>query len=263
MMSDWLHDLPVPLMVLVCFGFTYLIAAAVYLAVVVVAQAEAKRAHSFKAVSAGMLPPIGILFGLFVAFTAAQVWNDNDRANAAVDREASALATVLALATSFPGEPEAHLRAMIRRHIEEAATQEWPLMASSEETLRLTPRPLTEALKVTLALAPNNPGEQTAQREIVNALGNAFDARRQRIITSQSKVNLLKWSSLYLQAICAFVAIVMVHIDNRLTAKIALGIFATGVAVSILLILSHDRPFSGQISVSPKPLLEVMPDTGT
>jgi hypothetical protein len=152
---------------------------------------------------------------------------------------------------------------MIRRHIEEAATQEWPLMASSEETLRLTPRPLTEALKLTLALAPNNHGQQTAQREIVNALGNAFDARRQRIITSQSKVNLLKWSSLYLQAICAFVAIVMVHIDNRLTAKIALGIFATGVAVSILLILSHDRPFSGQISVSPKPLLEVMPDTGT
>ena len=41
MMSDWLHDLPVPLMALVCFGFTYLIAAAVYLAVVVVAQAEA------------------------------------------------------------------------------------------------------------------------------------------------------------------------------------------------------------------------------
>jgi hypothetical protein len=54
----------------------------------------------------------------------------------------------------------------------------------------------------------------------------------------------------------------MVHSDNRLTAKIALGIFATGVAVSILLILAHDRPFMGQISVSAKPLLEVMPDAG-
>jgi Protein of unknown function (DUF4239) len=263
MMSDWLHNLPVPLMALVCFGFTYLIAAAVYVIVIAVAEAEARRAHSFKAVSAGMLPPIGILFGLFVAFIAAQVWNDNDRANAAVYREASALASVVALATSFPGESETRLRALIRRHIEEAATQEWPLMASRAETLRLTPGPLTEALQLTLALAPSNRGQQTAQREIVNALGNAFDARRQRIIISQSKVNFLKWSSLYLQAICAFVAIAMVHIDNRLTAKIALGIFATGVAVSILLILSHDRPFSGQISISPKPLLEVMPDRGT
>jgi hypothetical protein len=210
-----------------------------------------------------MLPPLGILFGLFVAFTAAQVWNDNDRANAAVDREASALATVVALATSFSGEAETRLRALIHRHIEEAATQEWPLMASRAETLKLTPGPLTQALELTLALAPNSPGQQTAQREIVTTLGSAFDARRQRIIISQSQVNFIKWSSLYLQAICAFVAIAMVHSDNRLTAKIALGMFATGVAVSILLILAHDRPFTGQISISPRPLLEVMPDTGT
>ena len=53
-----------------------------------------------------MLPPLGIIFGLFVAFTAAQVWTDNDRANVAVDREASALRAVVVLAAAFPGEPE-------------------------------------------------------------------------------------------------------------------------------------------------------------
>jgi hypothetical protein len=38
-----------------------------------------------------MLPPLGIIFGLFVGFTAAQVWSDNDRAGTAVSREAGAL----------------------------------------------------------------------------------------------------------------------------------------------------------------------------
>jgi hypothetical protein len=38
-----------------------------------------------------MLPPLGIIFELFVAFTAAQVWQDNERANTEVNREASAL----------------------------------------------------------------------------------------------------------------------------------------------------------------------------
>jgi hypothetical protein len=47
---------------------------------------------------------LGIIFGLFVAFIAAQVWGDSDRANAAVDREASALRSVVILAASFPGE---------------------------------------------------------------------------------------------------------------------------------------------------------------
>jgi hypothetical protein len=37
-------------------------------------------------------------------------------------------------------------------------------------------------------------------------------------------------------------------------------IFATGAAVSVLLIASHDRPFSGEISVKPDVLLQVRPE---
>ena len=70
-MSDWIHDLPVPWMALVVFGFTYLLAAIIFAAVTMLASGE--RAKSFKAVSPGMLPVLGIIFGLFVAFTAAQV----------------------------------------------------------------------------------------------------------------------------------------------------------------------------------------------
>src|SRR5712671_2643738 len=148
-MSDWLHNLPVAWMALVVFGLTYLIAAAIYVVVTVLAVGE--RARSFKAVSPGMLPPLGIIFGLFVAFTAAQVWSDNERANAAVDREASALRTVVVFAASFPAEPEVQLRGLIRRYIEEATTQEWPMMARRTATLRATPRSLTGALQLTLA----------------------------------------------------------------------------------------------------------------
>ena len=110
-MSDWLHNLPIFWMALVVFGFTYLLAAGICGLVTVLAKGE--RARAFKTISPGMLPPLGIIFGLFVAFTAAQVWTDNERANAAVDREASALRAVVVLAAVFPGEPESRLRALI------------------------------------------------------------------------------------------------------------------------------------------------------
>jgi hypothetical protein len=93
----------------------------------------------------------------------------------------------------------------------------------------------------TFALTPNTEGQKTAQREIATALETAFDARRQRIIISQSHVNLVKW--LYGSLL-----------------PIAVGLFATGVAASVLLIAAHDRPFTGKISVGPGPLLQVMPD---
>ena len=257
-MSDWLHSLPVVWMALIVFVFTYLVSAALYVVVKMLAVGE--RARSFKAISAGMLPVLGLIFGLFVAFIAAQVWGDNDRANAAINREASALRSVVILAASFPGEPEARVRALVRGYIQDAATQEWPMMARQAATLSITPRSLAEVLQLTLALTPASQGQQIAQREMTAALESALDASRQRIIISQAQVNWVKWLCLALQAVCALLAIAMVHSDDRLASAITMGLFGIGVAASLLLILAHDRPFTGELSVTPDPLLQVMPE---
>jgi Protein of unknown function (DUF4239) len=257
-MSDWLLNLPIVWMTVVVFGFTYLVAAGIF--TLVTSLAKGSRKIAFKAISPGMLPPLGIVFGLFVAFTAAQVWNDNERANTAVDREASALRDVVVLAATFPGEPEARLHTLIRRHIEHAVAQEWPMMAQGTATLRFTPPSLAEALQVTLALPVSSEGQKAAQSRIAAALEAALDTRRQRIIISQSRVNLVKWLCLFVQAACALFAIAMIHCDNRMASAIAMGLFATGVAASVLLIASHDQPFSGEISVGPEPLLQIMPE---
>ena len=260
-MSDWLHNLPVTWMAAVVFGFTYLLTAAILAAVVKLATGE--RAKSFKSISPGMLPVLGIIFGLFVAFTAAQVWNDSDRGHAAVSREASALRAAVLLAAGLPAEQEARLRGLLRQYVQQAVTVEWPMMARQAASLRAAPSTLAEALQFVISMTPQGASQQTAQREITSALQTALDARRQRIIVSLTEVNPVKWWCLYLQAACALLVIGLVHCDNRLAAAIAMGLFATGVAASVLLIAAHDRPFTGQISVSPEPLLQVMPEEPT
>ena len=257
-MSDWLHNLPVAWMALVVFGGTYLVAGSIYVAVNLLAIGE--RARAFKAVSPGMLSPLGILFGLYIAFTAAQVWGDIDRANAAVNREASALSSIVILAGSFPGEPEDGMRGLVRRYIETTVAQEWPMMAQHASRPRITPAALAEALQLALSLTPQSRGQETAQREIATAVESALDARRQRISISLSQVNMVKWLCLFVQAICVLLAIAMMHSDNRRTSAIAMALFATGVAVSVLLIATHNRPFTGEISVGPDPLLQVLPE---
>jgi hypothetical protein len=69
---------------------------------------------------------------------------------------------------------------------------------------------------------------------------------------SLRKVNAVKWSCLYLQAICALLAIALVHCDDRLASLLAMGLFASGVSGSALLIVAHDRPFVEQVAVTPK-----------
>jgi hypothetical protein len=200
---------------------------------------------------------------LFVAFTAAQVWNDSERASAAVSREASALRAVILLARGLPPEQETRLRSLVRDYVEQTVGVEWPMMARQAASLKAAPPALAEALQLVVSLTAQGPGQQTAQREIITALGSALDARRQRIIVSQSEVNAVKWWCLYLQAICELLVIALLHCDNRLGSGIAMGLFATGVATSVLLIATHDRPFTGQISIGPEPLQQIMPDKET
>jgi hypothetical protein len=221
-----------------------------------------ERARAFKGISPGMLPPLSVVFALLIGFLAAQVWNDADRANTAVNREASALRAAVLLAAGFPGEPEARLRELIRSYIQDAVTQEWPAMARRNATLAIAPARLGETLRLALSLTPRSDGQVAAQREMLGSLQSALEARRQRIILSRSSINWVKWTVLLVQAGLTLVTIAMVHSDNRAANRIIMAIFATGVGVAIVLIASHSRPFTGEISVRPAVLLQVMPEAG-
>ena len=109
-------------MAVVVFLATYLFAAGIYW--VVISLAVNDRARSFKAVSPGMLPPLGILFALLVGFIAVEVWGNFDKAKVAVATEASALRAVVLLAGNFPEEQRTRIYALINRHIEEAVNKE-------------------------------------------------------------------------------------------------------------------------------------------
>ena len=182
-MGDWLLNLPVAWMAVVVFLAIYLLAAGVYWVVTKLAVNE--RAKAFKALSPGMLSPLGILFALLVGFIAVEVWSTFDKARAAVATEASALRAVVVLAGNLPEEQRTRIYALINRHIEEAVNKEWPAMAQQRATLSTLPTSLIEVLHDTLTLKAADDSQRAAQPEMIKALYTAADARRQRIVIAQ------------------------------------------------------------------------------
>jgi hypothetical protein len=258
-MSDWLLHLPVAWMTVIILAAVYLATAGIYLLSTVLAVGE--RARAFKSISPGILPPLAVVFALLVGFLAAQVWNDSDRANTAVNREASALRTVVLMGKGLSADSEAHLNELVRRHIQDAIQEEWPAMARGDATLKIVPAQLQEALNLALKYNPQGTGETLAQREIVASLQSALEARRQRIILSESSINWVKWAALLVQAGLTLITIALVHCENRKANRIILTIFATGVGTALVLIAAHSRPFAGELAVSPSVLLQVMPES--
>jgi hypothetical protein len=200
---------------------------------------------------------MGLVFGLIVGFLVAGLWNDISDARDAVNREASSLRSAeLVVGATFPGQAS-RMDSLIRRHIHEAATKEWPAMASQRADLTIVPIALAQALHLALSLQPSGAAQTTGQRELVSALEDALDARRQRVIVSRSSVSWVKWLAVIALAALTLTAIACVHAGNRRTAAIAMGIFGGAVAVTLVLIASQARPFSGEFGINPDVLLQV------
>lgn len=256
-MPDWLYHLPVIWMAVVIAVATAAVAALAY--AVAAALASRGRGPMLKAMTPVMLTPLAVLFGLIVAFLASQVWNDYQRASAAVAREASALRTVVLLAAHFPKDTETRVKALVRKHIRDAVDKEWPAMARQEATLAMFTAEADEMLELTLSVQAQGETQSVAQRAMLAAFQTANDARRERIVISRSSINWVKWAAVYLLAALILLAIAFVHVDNRGTTVVAMALFSISVAICVLLIAAHNRPFTGEIVVGPELLLQVMP----
>jgi hypothetical protein len=256
---DWLHSLSIVwLAVVVCLA-TALVTVAIY--VVVTRLVAAGKGDALAAVSPGFLPPMSLVFGLLVGFLAAGVWSNTSSAQQAVDNEASALRSVDLLDQDFPATDQQRMDLLIRSYIQNAVNHEWPAMGRQKATLVVASPQLSAALLLALRLPADDPGRVVAQREIVASLEAALNARRQRIILSQSTVNSAKWAGVIALGFLMLIAIACVHSPNRRALAITLTLFAAAIVISLLMIGVQDRPFAGPYKVKPTPLIQVIPHT--
>src|SRR5262245_46604412 len=165
-MSERVLHLALLWMGLVIFAIIYLMAAIVY-------WSTTKFVGDRRAVDPGILSPLGVVFGLLVVFTAAQVWGDLERARTAVAEEASALRDVLLLANGLSESQNAKLRLLVRRHIITSTNEEWPAMTQGRAVVAL-PTALRKALQEVITL-PSVDGTQKAA--LISALQKALDAQ--------------------------------------------------------------------------------------
>jgi hypothetical protein len=255
-MITWVHDLPIGWLIVVVFVGMTVITAIVFAGVMAVGTGPRGPRLT---ISTGMLPPMALVFGLLVGFLVAQLWGNISDARDAVNQEASALRTVELLAKPFPPKQRARIDNLVRAHILNAANVEWPDMAKQHATLTVVSRPLAGALDAAVALKPTSYGQRVAQREMVSGLETVMTSRRARIILSQSTVNWIRWTAVIALAVFTLIGIALVHTDNRRQAAVAMSIFAAATAITIVVIASEDRPFSGPFRVTPTVLLQVLP----
>ena len=134
-------------------------------------------------------------------------------------------------------------------------------MHQSSANLRPLPSGLTDAVRTLLSFVPAHPGQQLAQQRAVVALEQALEARRNRIMLSQTVIAPIQWIVIFTLAALVLLTIAMVHIDRRPTVAVNLFIFSSAVAACLSLLMVNDRPFAaGGNTVEPAALRQISPE---
>jgi hypothetical protein len=85
----------------------------------------------------------------------------------------------------------------------------------------------------------------------------ARDARLARITLANASVSIAQWSAMLLIALAALTVIALCHNHDFAMQALAMQLYTLAAVAAFFVILAHDRPFIGTISVNPAPLLQL------
>lgn len=186
---------------------------------------------------------VAVLFSLFAAFLANAVENADGQAQMAVMREADGLRTILRLAEAL-GPPADGLKQATLIYAESVLRDEWPAMRGGKVIEDLDPlRALSLATLAPALVAAIPPA---AHQTILAGFVEVRQARRERIGLAEHASHPVNWLGVLILGVLTQVAVAVVQLDRMRPQALALFVFTTAFAATIVLIGINERPFAGR-----------------
>jgi hypothetical protein len=212
-------------------------------------------------ITPGVLSPLSAILGIMIAFLAARVWANVDRAEEYVTQEISALRQAALVVKSLPPDVRDRFRGGINEHLKFIVFNEWPAMAEERATLGSNPPPLEDAMTALLSFSPTQTNEQLAQSRALISAEDPFKYRRYRVWLSQAKIEPIQWIVICLVAALIMVTIAAIHIEKKWAMATSLFAFSSAIAICLVLLLDYDHPFGhGDFGITPTQYIEAMPN---
>jgi Protein of unknown function (DUF4239) len=189
-----------------------------------------------------------------VAFSASGIWNDWLQARNAVQREALALENVLALAAGLSAERAEKVRAAVIGYAKAAVEHEWPAMARQadmNDPLYAVSDPILVSLIAEVSSEDVASGSSPISAMLLPQIFEVRGARLARVTLAHSRLIGVQWFALIVLAASALVVIALVRHNEPGQQALAMSVYAVATTATFFVILAHDRPFVGVISVSP------------
>ncbi|MFE1442008.1 DUF4239 domain-containing protein [Streptomyces sp. NPDC058739] len=195
----------------------------------------------------------GAIYGIILAFVIVTLWTQLDSTQTIVATEATDIALITRDAAAFPPPVRARVDSALSGYVHAVVEDQWPRMRAGRPAYGATADKLEAAFDALQSYEPRTTREQVFYEEAVARLNDVAGQRRARLTMAEQELPPL------LQILAfggALVLIPLTFLYGMRRLRIQLLFVASVAAIigfSLLLVFVLDRPFAGDLSVSPTP----------
>lgn len=225
------------------------------------------RASSWFQAAQDVVPPFvafpGVLFSLFAAMLASDIWQHHHEANMALISETSAIAGMISTSAHLDNTDRLRLITSINNYTTAVLTKEWPAMATGDHSGIESASPELRQLSfVSIEIASQKPLPKLFETRIQQPLDAIRTARLQRLSLAHDSISAAKWRATMLFGILVLVTVGVVHLRRPRAMVIALAISATCIFFTILMLANNRSPYSGISAIRPQMLEDLIQTHG-
>lgn len=215
-----------------------------------------ERLKSNHEVAGFIIGIVGTIYAVLLAFVVIVEWEKHSQASTIVATEANLLGDLSRMAERLSAEQRKTVLTELVDYSRSVADDEWPVLAtgnSSDKTSTL----LNHLWKsYIIDQNPQTPVESALYTESLRRVNDLSDSRRLRINASRDSLPQILWILLIGGGVVTLSFTYFFGVPNLRSQVLMVAALTGEIAFILLLIVSLDNPYRGQLGVSPDPIRE-------
>jgi hypothetical protein len=198
---------------------------------------------------------IGAFYGLLLAFVIVAAWERFDRADALVQNEAMALASLYRLSKGYPEPLQHELQQAIRHYTDHAIGVEWPQMSAHvHHGIGDNPVGALGLWALVGGFTPSDSRQSLLADKSYDELQQIGEDRALRYMYGNEDFPSVVWLVIYAGLFITIGFSYFFGLDAFPSQALMCGIFSSLLGLTILAILELAHPYQGSVVVSDAPL---------
>jgi hypothetical protein len=199
---------------------------------------------------------VGIAYAILIGFVIVSLWESQQTASDKIAAEAAALDDMAVLAHGLSAADRAAVDDGIRRYVEAVAGEEFERMEDGHHSAAAD-RTEDELLDTVLALHPSTDLQVDLQSKLIDSYNVLTDVRTERLGLAEDKLAGELWILVLASSLAMVLLIAAFETDGKWDVG-ATAIISVTIGLVLFAMVALSYPFSGQVSVDPSPLQDVV-----